>query len=239
MANRDEKAPSTGASAPVPGRFFNRVRDALFESNQPQPQTQTPSFDVVEGPPLPVAPSGDTQLDTAMLTSLRELLAKELGPTLSEFNLQLDAVREIVPDSTTRLRIAMSVLEKRGMPLGSVQAELQRVLMNLNEQQRAFSEKVELRRREQAEQSSGQELEHNELCVRIEREIESLQAAIGAQRQAFERAQSERAERQQAALQTQAELEQKERAFQSAAQHLASEYKVLADRIASIAGEKS
>src|SRR6187401_2627094 len=85
----DVRAESREPAAILPSRLLNRVREALFE-----PTRATTSQAIA---PQRVD-NAEHELSASTQSMLRELVSRELGPALSEFNLQLDAIRELVPD---------------------------------------------------------------------------------------------------------------------------------------------
>jgi hypothetical protein len=237
----DSQDPSSAtarpSSAPVgarPAHFLGRVRDVLFE--QAQPRNGKPA----ESPAFASAPTRaqEPDLHAELEATLRDLIARDAGPALSEFDLQLEAVRDIVPERATRIRIALSVLSRKGVSGEQLQSDLARVALALTAQQRTFSEKVQNRRRELSALATQIDLECNELRSRAESEIDSLRAALAAQTEALARALSQRDERLRQAKADQEDLERKERAFGEAERRLGAEYEALSHDLARIFSEK-
>jgi hypothetical protein len=236
MKSHDDEVVSGGvraesrqpAAVPTSG-LLSRVRDALFEPNRA-------ATNAVVTPER--IDAREDSLAASMQGTLRELVTRELGPALSEFVLQLEAIRELVPDASMRLRIALSVLSKKQIAARSVQEDLSRVASFLGQQLASFADKVEARRAEHANEQARIDADCSDACSQAEREIAALEAALVAQREALAKATEGRQQRLALLATSRGELDDKERAFRSAQQRLLAEYEGLARELAASSTEK-
>lgn len=185
------------------------------------------------------SPPQQPELVANMVSTLRELATRDAGPALSEFNLQLDAVRELVPDPATRLRIALSVLAKKGISREALEQDLERTSALFSQQLSSFSAKVEVRQREHQGELDGVQAAYDEARQKCEIEIAAHEAALVAQRDALTKAGAERERRLAELESSQAGLAHKERAFRAAHARIQAEYQNLSRELRGLLGEKS
>jgi hypothetical protein len=224
----DVRAESRSQADVASTRLFSRVRDALFESVRATPSTVGAT---------PAAPE-DAALVASARATLSELVSHDIGAALAEFNLQLGALLELVPDPATRYRIALAVLAKKRISEQALRQDLQSVTTQLDERLRSFSDKVEARRREQAALAARIEEEFAAEKTRSEHEIARLEAALTAERAAREKALAERDRRVGELSSTDQELTRRERAFRSAQASLLAEQQDLERELRKLFQEK-
>jgi hypothetical protein len=215
---------------------MSSLRRALFEESSAKPS---------EPPHSPAASSfagnvaSSSELEAAALTTLRELLARELSAAAAEFALQVEALSEAIPDLRTRRRAALAVLAKKGFSRAEIERELQQALPILNEQQRSFAEKLRQRREEHAAEAARIEHERSLASEALRQETERLEALLKKQREAEASAAVER-ERSLRALATAGEhLNANELAFAVAYQTIHGEYQALCEELARLSAERS
>lgn len=227
MAKSDsESLPSleTGSGSSV--GFLRRIRGALFEADAPKP-TAVPT----SGPAALPRREPHDSLEAAAFEGLSEIVSRETGPALAEFTLQLAAVEHIVPDPATRFRIALSVLEKKGIERARLRAEFEALELCLERQERSFFEKLDARRREQVAATAELESTCAALRENTEREIEALRAAIAAKSEALRCALVDHERKLADARSLAQELTEKEHAFRAARKRMDTQYRTLAAEI--------
>jgi hypothetical protein len=228
----ETRAPPTAVGT----RLISTLRRALFEESAAKPSE----------PAHPPATSSfasnvasSSELEAAALTTLRELLARELSAASAEFALQVEALSDAIPDLRTRRRAALAVLAKKGFSRAEIQRELQQALPILAEQQRSFAEKLKQRREEHAAEAARIEQEHSLASQALRQETERLEALLKKQRDAEASAAVER-ERGLRALATAGEqLNANELAFAVAYQTIHGEYQTLCEELARLSAERS
>ncbi|HWA75417.1 MAG TPA: hypothetical protein VG937_23930 [Polyangiaceae bacterium] len=221
--------------APVGTRLLSTLRRALFEDSAANPIKQAPAV----AASLATHVSSNNELENAALTTLRELLSRELSTPAAEFALQVEALSEAIPDLRTRRRAALAVLAKKGVSRAEIQRDLQQALPILAEQQRSFAEKLRLRREEQAAQAAR--IEHD--CALASeagrQEIERLEALLKAQREAQASAAVERERNLRTLANAGEHLNANELAFSVAYQTIHGEYQTLCEELARLSAERS
>jgi hypothetical protein len=228
----DESVPSLEGVSGGPTGLFKRIRGALFEDSG------APGERFLKESSAASSETSESEFESVALGGLREILIRETGPALAEFTLQLTAAEPIVPDAATRLRIALSVLDKKGIGLAQLRSDFESVGLCLERQERSFREKADARRREQA--SAVAELESACAVLRAdtEREVEELRRAIAEKSETLAHALADCDRRLSAARADERDLEHKEQAFRAARERLAQEYRSLAAEIQLVAKEK-
>ncbi|HET9932674.1 MAG TPA: hypothetical protein VFQ35_18350 [Polyangiaceae bacterium] len=213
--------------------FMSRVRRVLFEQ-----ETSANSKEQPRPAPDTTATSREPDLVSGITATLRDLVTRDVGPALAEFNLQIEAVREVVPERSTQMKIALSVLSKKGIALRELERDLALVGELLAQQLESFSEKVAARRREHVANVEQVELESREARARAENEVVALEAALKTQRDCLVAINAQREKRLGEISIAEREIEQKERAFRSAQAGLLGEYERLGRDLAPLLAEK-
>jgi hypothetical protein len=228
----ETRAPPTAVGT----RLMSTLRRALFE--EPAAKLSEPG-DSPAAPSLARNLATSNELETAALTTLRELLSRELSAAAAEFALQVEALAEAIPDLRTRRRAALAVLAKKGFSRAEVQHQLRQALPILAEQQRSFAEKLKQRRQEHAAEAAHAEHECSLASEALRQEIERLEALLKEQREAQASAAVER-ERSLRMLATAGEhLNANELAFAVAYQTIHGEYQTLCEELARLSAESS
>jgi chromosome segregation ATPase len=172
----------------------------------------------------------DTDVDAAR-AALRQSLEESLGPGTRELSLQLEALRDALPDPRQRLRAALRVLSIKGFPAPALVAELQQAIAGLTGQNEVFSGKLSARRaaiddqRNQAIEACRVETEQTEQAiVKLQAELEAARAQL-----------AEAAARREQALATRTEhasrLAAKQQSFERAFGELHGEYATLTQQL--------
>lgn len=208
------------------GSFIHRVRRVLFEPEPTSARAEPPTV------------TANSELEESIASTLRDALSRDTGPALAEFNLQIDAVRSIVSDPATQIKIALSVLSKKSISRRDLEQDLAAVTALLAQQLSAFSDKLAARRREHALDVEQAESKCRDARAAAEAEISALEAALSSQRKALARASAERESRLAELSAAEVDLEQKERAFRSAQASVLAEYERLARDLEKSFGEK-
>jgi chromosome segregation ATPase len=158
-------------------RFLGTLRDVLFETTPNGPAK------VSGNSPAPQTP---TNADfEAARAALRQSVEESLGPGTRELTLQVEALREALPDARQRLRAALRVLSLKGFPAPALVAELEQAIAGLTRQNEAFSSKLSTRRaavedqRQQAVEACRVETEQTEQAiVQLQAELEAARAQL-------------------------------------------------------------
>ncbi len=220
----DARLPSSEHSTGL----MQRVKRALFEA-------ELKSDRAARVEPATRAPS---ELEAAIASTLREAVSRGTGPALAEFNLQIEAVRGIVPDPETQIKIALSVLAKKSISRRELEQDLAAVSTLLAQQLNSFTEKLAARRREHALSVEQVESHCRDVRAQAEAEISALEAALVAQREALARASAERESRLGELSAAERAFEEKELAFRGAQGRLLAEYERLTRDLEKSFGEK-
>jgi chromosome segregation ATPase len=157
--------------------FLGTLRDVLFET--------TPNSQAKVSADSP-APQTPTNADfEASRAALRQCVEESLGPGTRELTLQVEALREALPDARQRLRAAVRVLSLKGFPAPALVAELEQAIAGLTGQNEAFSRKLSARRaaiedqRNQASEACRVETEQTEQAiVKLQAELEAARAEL-------------------------------------------------------------
>jgi chromosome segregation ATPase len=157
--------------------FLGTLRDVLFETTPNSPAK-------VSAHSAPEQMPDDADLDAAR-AALRQRLEESLGPGTRELALQVEALREALPDAKQRLRAALRVLSLKGFPAPALVAELKQAIAGLIGQNEAFSRKLSARRtaiddrRNQAIEACRVETEQTEQAiVKLQAELEAARAQL-------------------------------------------------------------
>jgi chromosome segregation ATPase len=171
----------TTSNKPITNRantgLLGTLRDVLFETT-PNSPAKVSAHSASEQLP------GNADLDAAR-GALRQSLEESLGPGTRELSLQLEALREALPDAKSRLRAALRVLSLKGFPAPALVAELEQAIAGLTRQSEAFSSKLTARRaalddqRNQAIEACRVETEQTEqTIVKLQAELEAARAQL-------------------------------------------------------------
>jgi chromosome segregation ATPase len=172
----------------------------------------------------------NADLEAARAT-LRQSLQALLGPGTRELALQVEALREVLPDAQQRQRAALRLLALKGVPASALVAELQQTLAGLTGQSEAFASKLSARRaavdeqrRQAVEACRVQTAETEQAVARLEAELETARGQL-----------VEAAARRQQALATcndnATRLAAKQQSFERALGELHAEYATLKQQI--------
>ena len=217
----------TTSNKPITNRantgFLGTLRDVLFETTPNRP-AKVSAHSASEQLP------GDADLEAAR-AALRQSLDESLGPGTRELSLQVEALREALPDARQRLRAAVRVLSLKGFPAPALVAELQQAIAGLTRQSEAFSSKLTARRaaiddqRNHAIETCRVETEQTEQAiVKLQAELEAARAQL-----------AEAAARREQALATCTEhasrLAVKQQSFERAFGELHGEYATLTQQL--------
>jgi hypothetical protein len=208
----------------APKAFLRKIRGALFEVEQPSAAVHATGTMFAGLEPA-------LEADPAAFAMLRDVVRRELGAAHAEFELQLNALSDALPDEPVRLRVALKVLAGKGIAIESLLAELDAGLHALELTQQSWEGKVAARRgenqRERAEIDSARERARSE----AERELERLKASIQEAESALERADTERSERAAALESASAELAQRDANFRAAHAAVRAEHAALIEKL--------
>ena len=157
--------------------FLGTLRDVLFEAT-PNSQAKVSVHRASEQLPE------EADLEAAR-AALRQSLEETLGPGTRELSLQMEALREALPDAKQRLRAALRVLSLKGFPSSALVAELNQAIAALTGQNDTFSRKLSTRRaaideqRNQAIEACRVETEQTEqTIVKLQAELEAARAQL-------------------------------------------------------------
>lgn len=157
--------------------FLGTLRDVLFET------TPNGAVKVSAHSASQQAPS-NADLEAAR-AALRQSLEESLGPGTRELSLQVEALREALPDAKQRLRAALRVLSLKGFPAPALVAELQQAIAGLTRQNEVFASKLSARRaavedqRQQAVEACRVETEETEQAiVQLQAQLEAARAQL-------------------------------------------------------------
>jgi chromosome segregation ATPase len=215
----DKPTATTRASAGL----LTTLRDVLFEA--------TPSSAVkVSGPPSPPPISASADVDAAR-TALRQGLEAALGPGLRELLLQLEALREVLPDAKQRLRAALRVLSLKGVAPAALVAELEQVLGELAEQNTVFSSKLAARRASIEAEQGQAEATCRDQTADAQQSIVRLEGELAAARAELTAASAQREQALAACEESRRRLTQKQLGFEHAYSELCGEYTTLQQQL--------
>jgi len=203
--------------------FLGTLRDVLFETTPNGPAK------VSANSSAPQTPS-NADFDAAR-AALRQSVEESLGPGTRELSLQVEALREALPDAKQRLRAALRVLSLKGFPAPALVAELEQAIAGLARQNEAFSGKISARRAALDEQRS----QAIEACRVETSETEQAIARLQAELEAARAQLAEAAAHREQALATCAEhaarLADKQLSFERAFSELHGEYATLKQQL--------
>jgi hypothetical protein len=157
--------------------FLSTLRDVLFEAAPNGP---------VEGSAVTanVAAATDCDIEPAR-AALRQSLEETLGPGAREFALQVEALREVLPEAKQRQRAALRVLSLKGIAPQTLVAELEQAITRLSQQRDAFASKlsarqgvIEQQRRDAIEACRVETAETEQAIDRLQRELETARAQL-------------------------------------------------------------
>ena len=171
----------TTSNKPITNRantgFLGTLRDVLFETT-PNSPAKVSAHSAREQLP------GNADLEAAR-AALRQSLEESLGPGTRELSLQVEALREALPDARQRLRAALRVLSLKGFPAPALVAELEQAVAGLTRQNEAFFSKLSARlatideQRNQAIEACRVETEQTEQAiVKLQAELEAARAQL-------------------------------------------------------------
>jgi chromosome segregation ATPase len=199
--------------------IFTTLRGVLFETTSSAPAKVSAK----------TASSADVE---AARATLRQSVEAELGPGVREFALQVEALREVLPDPAQRQRAALRVLELKGVSTPTLVAELEQAISRLSQQGDAFAAKLSARnaaleqQRSQAVEACRVETaEAEQTIARLQNELEAARAQLTA-------ADSRRAQAMTACDESAARLAQKQHGFERAFSELHGEYTSLRRQLA-------
>jgi chromosome segregation ATPase len=173
-----------------------------------------------------VGAAADCDIEAAR-AALRQSLEETLGSGVREFALQVEALREVLPDATQRQRAALRVLSLKGIEPQTLVAELEQTITRLSQQRDAFSSKLSAR------QSAIEQQRHHaiEACrvetAETEQAIDRLQSELEAARAQLSDAGARRLQTLGECDEHAARLAQKQRSFEHAFADLHGEYATL------------
>jgi len=144
-----------------PNRFLATLRDVLFE---PAAERGSPASVLADA-------SGDERAMEQALAALRQSLEPDIGACAREYELQVEALSDALPDATLRRRAALRVLSLKGMTPEALALELERVLGALSAQAEAFANKV-------AARAAALELRRGESTAACQREVAEAEQRI-------------------------------------------------------------
>lgn len=199
----------------TPG-FLGTLRDVLFEA--------TPSVSVsAAGQAASATAASSADLEAARAT-LRQSLEAALGPGVREFALQVEALREVLPDAKQRQRAALRVLSLKGVAPPALVLELEQALTLLSQQNEAFSGKLTARRAA-IEQERARAIEACRAeTAETEQAIAQLQTELDAARARLTEATARRAQTLAECDEHAARLAEKQHGFERAFSDLQGEY---------------
>jgi len=218
---------STTTDRPTANRtaagLLTTLRDVLFETTPNGPPK-------VSAPAANVAAPADADFEAAR-AALRQSLEETLGPGVREFALQVEALREVLPDGKQRQRAALRVLSLKGIPAPALVTELEQTIARLSQQNEAFASKLSARRAAVDEQRS-QALEACRVeTADAEQAIIGLQAELEAARARLAEAAARREQTLTACAEHGARLAAKQLSFERALSELHGEYATLKQRL--------
>jgi chromosome segregation ATPase len=177
-------------------------------------------------------PPENAELDAAR-AALRESVGERLGPAVRELTLQLEALRDALPDAAARLRAALRVLALKGTPVATLEIELEQALSSLHAQNDAFGEKVGARRAALDEQRRSAIVACQSDTAEAEETIARLQTQLESARQRLTEASARREQLLTACDETDAQISATQRSFERAFAEFSSEYTTLKRQLTS------
>jgi chromosome segregation ATPase len=175
MPTTSDKATTSRAAAGL----LSTLRDVLFETTP----NGVAKVSTISAPP-PASTSAD--LEAARL-ALQQGLEAATGPGVREFALQVEALREVLPDAKQRQRAAMRVLALKGISPPALAAELQHAIACLGAQREAFFGKLAARRASIEQQRGAavetckvETAEAEQAIARLQGELDAARAALAA-----------------------------------------------------------
>jgi chromosome segregation ATPase len=202
--------------------LFAALRDVLFEHTSASlPKVSRDSRG--ENERLGVT---SPELEAAR-AALRQSLADALGPGISEFALQIEALREVLPDAQQRKRAALRVLLLKGIAAPVLVEELELALSRLSEQHATFLRKLATRRGSIEEQRSRAVEAWRSETSEAEQAIARLRGELDAAQARLAEASRERDRSLAACEQSAARLAEKQLGFERAHAELHDEYTTL------------
>src|SRR6188768_2656262 len=217
----------TTSNKPITNRantgFLGTLRDVLFETTPNSPAKVSADSSSDQAP-------NTTDLEAAR-AALRQSLEESLGPGTRELSLQVEALREALPDARQRLRAALRVLSLKGFPAPALVAELQQAIAGLARQNEAFSGKISARRAALDEQRSQAIEACRVQTSETEQAIARLQAELEAARAQLAEAAAHREQALATCAEHAARLADKQLSFERAFSELHGEYATLKQQL--------
>lgn len=207
---------STSNTPRATGGFLSTLRDVLFEATPPVPARAS-------APVAPAATANDADLEAARAT-LRQGLEEALGPGVREFALQVEALREVLPDAKQRQRAALRVLSLKGVVPQTLVLELEQAITRLSQQNEAFSGKLSARRAAIEQQRARAVEACRAETAETEQAIARLQSELDAARARLTEAVARRAQTLAECDEHAARLAEKQNGFERAFSDLQGEY---------------
>ncbi|HYP90208.1 MAG TPA: hypothetical protein VEQ59_18685 [Polyangiaceae bacterium] len=200
----------------APSGLLTALRDVLFEN------TSSPRSKVSAIPSSLPAPDS-AELEAAR-AALRQGLEEALGPGIREFALQIEALREVLPDAKQRERAALRVLSLKGLSAQALVLELEQALARLGAQNEAFGSKLASRRTSIEEQRARAVEMAEAETAQTEQAIARLQSELDAARAHRAELAARREQALRAADESSQRLSAKQRGFERALSELQGEY---------------
>jgi len=174
-----ESMPTTSDELRAPARLLTALRDVLFENTS----SRGPKVSAIsEAEPTLVG----AELEAARL-ALRQGLEEALGPGIREFALQIEALREVLPDAKQRQRAALRVLSLKGIAAPALVLELEQAAARLRAQSGAFGGKlasrranIEQQRRSAVEVAEADAAQAEQAIVRLQAELDAARAQLAS-----------------------------------------------------------
>jgi len=202
--------------------FLNTLRDVLFEA--------TPNAPPKASLPPPSSATESSDLEAAR-QALRRGIEESLGSGAREFALQVEALREALPDARQRQRAALRVLALKGISGPDLIAELERAIAGLARQSEAFNGKLSARRAALAARRS----EAVEACraetAETEQTVARLEAELAAARTRLADSVTQRDRALAACDESATLLATKQQTFERAFRELCGEYATLRQQL--------
>ena len=216
-------APDNPTTPRATAGFLSTLRDVLFETTPNGPIKASAAA-------ANVAAASDCDIEAAR-AALRQSLEETVGPGVREFALQVEALRDVLPDPKQRQHAAMRVLSLKGIAPQALVAELEQAVTRLSQQRDAFASKLSARQ-SAIEQQRSRAIE----ACRVETEqteqaIVKLQAELEAARAQLAEAAARREQALVACTEHATRLAAKQQSFERAFGELHGEYVTLTQQL--------
>ena len=170
-------APDNPTTPRATAGFLSTLRDVLFETTPNGPIKASAAA-------ANVAAASDCDIEAAR-AALRQSLEETLGPGVREFALQVEALRDVLPDPKQRQHAAMRVLSLKGIAPQALVAELEQAVTRLSQQRDAFASKLSARQSAIEQQRSRaieacrvETAETEQAIARLQSELEAARAQL-------------------------------------------------------------